>query len=49
MDRISENVILIDGARLADLMIEYGLGVKTDESYELKSVDVDYFPEFPDE
>ena len=49
VDGISENVILIDGPRLADLMIEYGLGVKTDENYELKSVDVDYFPEFPDE
>ena len=50
MDSISEkNLILIDGTRLAGLMIDYGLGVKTDEIYELKSIELDYFPEIPDE
>jgi len=42
---ISQRVILIDGQRLADLMIEHNLGVSRANYYELKRVDNDYFEE----
>jgi restriction system protein len=38
-------VVLIDGERLAELMIEYNLGVSTAVTYELKKVDTDFFSE----
>jgi restriction endonuclease Mrr len=43
--RVQPRVVLIDGRRLADLMIEYGVGVSRFRSYELKRVDEDYFVE----
>ena len=42
---ISSKIILIDGTRLAELMIEHGLGVTTEITYELKRIDADYFLE----
>lgn len=41
--RVQPRVVLVDGRRLADLMIEYGVGVSRLRSYELKRVDEDYF------
>lgn len=41
--KVSQKVILIDGDRLADLMIQHGIGVFLSHSYELKHVDSDYF------
>lgn len=38
-------VILMDGERLAQLMIEHGVGVATWKSYELKRIDSDFFSE----
>lgn len=38
-------VILMDGERLAQLMIEHGVGVSTWKSYELKRIDSDFFSE----
>jgi len=38
-------VVLIDGERLADLMMENNLGVSTVMTYEIKRVDSDYFDE----
>lgn len=40
---IDTKVVLIDGNRLADLMIDYGVGVATRTQYELKELDTDYF------
>lgn len=40
---ISTKVVLIDGKRLADLMIDYGVGVSTVAAYELKRIDLDFF------
>ncbi len=40
---ISSRVILIDGPRLADLMIKYGIGVQTKQAYTVVEVDEDYF------
>jgi restriction system protein len=42
---ISKKVILIDGQQLAEYMIDYGLGVSTVQTYELKRIDNDYFDE----
>ncbi|MBF0103730.1 MAG: restriction endonuclease [Deltaproteobacteria bacterium] len=38
-------VILIDGDRLADLMIRFNVGVQTDKVCEIKKTDEDYFEE----
>lgn len=40
---IETKVILIGGDRLADLMIDHGVGVTTDATYEVKRIDADYF------
>ncbi|MDQ8196352.1 restriction endonuclease [Coraliomargarita sp. SDUM461004] len=42
-ESISQKVILIDGTRLADLMIEHNIGVSTVRTVELKRLDSDYF------
>jgi restriction system protein len=42
---IQDKVILIDGPKLADLMIEHGVGVSTVASYEIRKIDSDYFNE----
>ncbi|MGV3660819.1 MAG: restriction endonuclease [Prosthecobacter sp.] len=42
---VHNKVILIDGQRLAELMIEYGIGVSTVRTIALKRVDSDYFEE----
>lgn len=41
--RISQKVILINGAQLARLMNEHNVGVSTVATYELKKIDSDYF------
>jgi len=41
--QITESVVLIDGARLADLMIEHGVGVTHYRVLRLPRVDGDYF------
>ena len=40
---IQDKVILINGSKLADLLIEHGVGVSTVASYEIKKIDSDYF------
>lgn len=42
---IQNKVVLIDGRRLAELMIEYNLGVSTVETYAIKRIDSDFFAE----
>ena len=42
---IDTKVVLIDGKRLANLMIDYSVGVAPKTIYELKSLDSDYFGE----
>ncbi len=37
------SIVLIDGERLANLMIEHNLGVTIKESFQIKAVDSDYF------
>mgnify|MGYP001003683179 CR=1 FL=1 len=38
-------IVLIDGAQLADLMIDYNIGCMHKRSYDIKSIDSDYFVE----
>lgn len=42
---VQHKVVLINGQRLADLMIEHGVGVSTVRTLHLKRVDSDYFEE----
>jgi restriction system protein len=42
---LHQKVILIDGPRLAELMIEHGIGVDEQQSYRVKKIDSDYFDE----
>ena len=41
--KVSQKVILIDGDKLADLMIKYNIGVGLSHAYEVKHIDSDYF------
>lgn len=43
--KVPQKVILIDGERLADLMIQHNIGVSRSHAYEVKHVDGDYFEE----
>ena len=40
-----QHIILIDGKRLAELMIEFEVGVSTQKVYKLKQIDKDFFGE----
>lgn len=44
-DAAGFKIILIDGKRLAQLMIDHNVGVSTMKTYEIKRVDSDYFIE----
>jgi Restriction endonuclease len=41
--RIEKKIVLIDGVQLAQLMIDYGIGVAEVANYTVKRVDLDYF------
>lgn len=41
--RVEKRVVLIDGEHLAQLMIDFGVGVAEVASYTIKKVDLDYF------
>ena len=43
--RIPQRVILIDGKRLTELMIEHGVGVRSNRVLEFKQLDEDFFSE----
>jgi restriction endonuclease Mrr len=45
VNNIDSKIILIDGRRLAELMIEHNVGVSTVASYQIKKIDSDYFIE----
>jgi restriction system protein len=42
---ISSNIILINGEELAELMIDYNVGVSVATTYKIKKIDSDYFLE----
>jgi len=43
--RNETKIVLIDGSQLTQLMIDYNLGCTTQQVYELKKIDSDYFDE----
>src|SRR5438876_11840876 len=45
VEHIDPKVVLIDGKRLAQLMIDFEVGVATARAYQVKRVDSDYFEE----
>jgi restriction system protein len=45
VSRIDSKIVLIDGDMLAQLMIDYNIGVASVAAYELKRIDSDYFTE----
>lgn len=45
VDQIETKVVLIDGQALADYMIDFGVGVATVSTYEVKRIDTDFFVE----
>ena len=44
--QLHSKIILVNGNELAELMIEYNLGVSTQKTYEVKRIDTDYFNEY---
>jgi restriction system protein len=42
---INSKIILVDGKRLAQMMMDFNVRVSTDAIYELKRIDSDYFAE----
>lgn len=45
VSRIESKIVLIDGEMLAQLMIDYNIGIATVASYDVKRIDSDYFAE----
>ena len=45
VQNIDPRVVLIDGAHLAQLMVDFNLGVSPSQSYDIKQIDSDYFSE----
>lgn len=43
VDGLARSVVLIDGERLAELMIRYGVGVTKRDTFAVHEVDEDYF------
>ena len=41
--KIATTIVLIDGDRLANLMVEYGVGVSAIEAFTIKRLDEDFF------
>ena len=39
----AQHIILVDGEKLTELMIEYDLGVSAQKTYQIKRIDSDYF------
>jgi restriction system protein len=45
VEKVQFKISLIDGRRLAELMIDFGVGVSLAHTYEIKKIDNDYFEE----
>jgi restriction system protein len=43
VSKIGSKIVLIDGSKLAELMVEFGVGVATDATYTVKRIDNDFF------
>lgn len=45
LKKTPKNLILIDGTKLATLMIEHDVGVTTEKTYQVKKINLDFFQE----
>lgn len=45
VELIEKKIVLIDGQRLSQLMLEYNLGVSVKQAIAVKALDTDYFLE----
>ena len=45
LNKTPKNIILINGHKLAKLMIEYNVGVSPEKTYEIKKINIEFFPE----
>lgn len=45
----SQHIILMDGNKLANFMIEYNFGVSIKKTFEIKAIDTDVFSDYEDE
>ncbi len=45
ISKTSKSIVLIDGVKLARLMIDYDIGVTTEKVYKIKRIDSDFFGE----
>jgi restriction system protein len=45
--KITRRVVLIDGNRLAELMIRHNIGVRIKDTFQLKRIDIGYFSSVP--
>jgi restriction system protein len=43
VSKIGSKIVLIDGSRLTELMIEFGVAVATDATYTVKRIGNDFF------
>ena len=43
VSKIGSKIVLIDGSRLAELMIEFGVAVAADATYTVNRIDNDFF------
>ena len=44
-EKLDTKIILVDGSQLAEFMIEFGIGIETEASYEIKRINPSYFDE----
>jgi len=45
VNNIENKIVLINGEKLAQLMYDHDIGVIKEDTYEIKKIDLDYFPE----
>jgi restriction system protein len=45
ISNINSRIVLVDGQQLAELMIDYGVGVSVAQTYQIKKLDSDFIPE----
>lgn len=43
VEKIENRIVLIDGERLCNLMIDFNVGVSPAEQFEIKKIDLDFF------
>lgn len=43
LNRVNQRIVLIDGDRLARLLISHGVGVRTEQTYVIRRIDDEYF------